>query len=278
MHCGQPIGTPKPTQAPSGGTAVGAAYQQDARKKKTIAAVIGIFAAILGIFLGLKAAGVLGANTTKDPGTLQARGATSGPVLVKEAAPTPPVLEKGAEKKVMPKDVEDWLKHLEKCEAMKVEITLRQQAELMKFQQMLSVLGPDMNALNPYDNEDSQSPDKITGGKFADLRPDWEKLIQYFNSYPPPEECRPIADDFGRALSEIPGMTSDVIDVLNTVGQDPSAALQKVNKLKGKSYGDIDRYFNRADQRLKAICEKYDTSKWFNVKGDVIEGGSLGKF
>ena len=89
--------------------------------------------------------------------------------------------------------------------------------------------------------------------------------------------ARPIADDFNQALGEIPGMMGDIGDILNTADSDPTSALQKMRKLQSSSYGDIDRYFLRCDQKVGAICEKYNKHKWFNIKADVAGGGLLGK-
>lgn len=248
------------------------------RQKKFLGVAVGV-CAVVAIILGLGATGVLKLwGPEQSSKTLAARGAPPNNVLRAQAAPPAAVTKE--EVPVMPDDVRKWLEHLEKCEAQKVEISLKQQAEMTKFGQMVSALGSGIGLMNPYDQTedgDVKSPDKVTQGKFLDLKPDWEKLIDYFHSFPPPAECVPIASDFDRSLSEIPGMTDDIADVLNTVQSDPSAALVKINTLKSKSYNDIDRYFARCDERVADICKKYQTRKWFNIKSDVSGAGSMVK-
>ena len=70
-------------------------------------------------------------------------------------------------------------------------------------------------------------------------------------------------------------MMGDMGDILNQVSVDPAIAMQNIQKMKNGSYGDIDRYFARADVKLGAICAKYNKTKWFNIKQDV-DGGVLG--
>ena len=182
----------------------------------------------------------------------------------------------------MPKDVEDWLKHLEKCEREKVTISGDQMAEALVLMQKMQALGAGMGLMDPYDQSQDGHEDKDPGtyakGKVMDFRPRWQGLVDYFNSYPPPEECKPLASDFNRALSEVPGMMGDIGDILNSVSNDPSAALQQMNKFKGGSYGDIDRYFARADVKLSDICKRYEHNKWFNIKADVQGGSPLTMF
>lgn len=243
-----------------------------------IATALGVVAAVVGVLLGLRAVGLLGVATEAPKrNVLPASGGVAPGLLAKTGAPGGAVLPKVGElPPSMPPELYAWLKHLEKVEAMKIELSLRQQAEMMKFQQMLSVLGAGMGMLNPYESDD-KSPDQITTGKFQDLKPEWERLIAFFNSVPPPPEAQPLAADYNRALGEIPGMTSDVVEILNSVTSDPTGALQRIGSLKAKSYGDIDRYFLRADERLSGITAKYGVPKWFNIKADASVGGSMGK-
>jgi len=182
----------------------------------------------------------------------------------------------------MPADVEEWLKHLEKCEREKVVISGDQMAEAMVLMTKMQALGAGMGLMDPYDQsqggDDDKDPQTYAKGKVMDFRPRWEQLIAFFNSKVPPEECKPLAADFNRALGEIPGMMGDVGDILNAVTTDPNSALQQAQKLKGGSYADIDRYFGRADVKLTEICKKYEHNKWFNIKTDVQGGSPIGMF
>ena len=84
-----------------------------------------------------------------------------------------------------------------------------------------------MGLLNGED-EDS-APSDTAKQSFDDLRPEWNQLIADFRSYPPPAECRPIADDYNRALSEIPGINADLAQILSGASQDPAAGTFRVS-------------------------------------------------
>ena len=239
-------------------------------------------AALLAAFFGLRAAGLLrlGAGAPK-PG-LQVRADGPRPALQLPAQSAPAPLAVGAERKQMPADVEEWLKHLQRCEEEKVTISGDQMAEAMVLAQKMQALGAGMGMMDPYEQSQGGDEDKDPGtyakGKVMDFRPRWDALLTFFNSKRPPDECKPLAADFNQALSEVPGMMGDIGDILNAASSDPSAALQGIQKFKGGSYGEIDRYFARADQKLGAICSKYEKAKWFNIKADVQGGSPLGMF
>ena len=274
-----------PATPPSGGAANHNPFAPDAaaaRRRQTVAWIIGIIVCLVAAWVGLTAAGVLKLNRSTPPsGTLQARGDVPNTVLEKPAVTPGPVLEKTAERPEMPADVEAWLKHLQETERRKVELTGDQTAEVTVFMQKNSVLGAGMGLMDPYDQSEGSAGDKepssYTKGKILDLRPQWEDLITFFNSVPPPEECRPIADDYNRALNEIPGMMGDLGEMLNGVANDPQKALEQAKKMQNGSYSGIDRYFARTDQKLGDICSKYQKTKWFNIATDVAAGGMLSK-
>ena len=253
-----------------------------ARRRQTVAWILGSVLCIVAAWIGLSAAGVLKmSRSTPANGALEARGVVPNTVLEKPATAPTPVLEKTAERPEMPADVEAWLKHLQETERRKVELSGNQTAELTVFMQKSSVLGAGMGLMDPYDQSEGANGDKepssYTKGKILDLRPQWDELITFFNSVPPPQECRPLADDYSRALDEIPGMMGDLGEMLNGVANDPQKALEQAKKMQNGSYSGIDRYFARTDQKLGEICSKYQKAKWFNIASDVAAGGMLSK-
>jgi len=260
-----------------------------AQKKKQTQAVIigGVLAIIAAAIFGLFASGALRFGATNPQGdALQAKGTPPDPgALQLKATPPDPSLQKTATAPPapaeMPIDVYNWLKHLEECERRKIEISGDQAAEVTVFIQKNSVLGAGMGLMNPYDQSESGDGDKppaeYTKGKILDLRPRWDDLIQFFYSYPPPAECQPLANDFGQAVNEIPGMMSDLGAILNDLSGNPDKALQSLTKMQNASYDGVDRYFARADEKLSQICTKYNQHKWFNIASDVGSSGILGK-
>ncbi len=280
----RPQAAKAPRPAPAGAATTGAvAANFDAqRRRNTIATVVGGLAALAVLVFGLNAMGLLKLGAGAPKPALQVKGGTPPPSLQLPAKAAPAPLTVGAERKQMPADVLEWLKHLERCEKEKVTISGDQMAEAMVLMQKMQALGAGMGLMDPYDQSQDGDGDKDPGtyakGKVMDFRPRWQGLLDFFNSKPPPEECRPLASDFNQALGEVPGMMGDIGDILNAAANDPSAALQGIQKFKGGSYGEIDRFFARADVKLGEICRKYETSKWFNIKADVQGGSPLSAF
>ena len=288
--CGQAL-APAPRVDPQSVAASGVASLQndfDAQRRRAmvIGGIVALIALVAALVFGMRAFNGLSAHggTPQDP-LLTKNAQAPKPILQANANQGPPVLnrdDRRPEQVKMPQDVFDWLKHLERCEAMKVSISGDQAAEVSVWMQKFGVLGAGMGLMDPYDQsserEGDEEPSGYAKGKINNLRPRWEELIAFFRSVPPPAECRPIANDFDRAISEIPGMMGDLGDILNSAAEDPQSALQKVKKIQNSSYGDIDIYFGRCDQKVSQICNKYNTHKWFNIKTDVLAGGMMGKF
>lgn len=294
MYCGQQMQAPAP-QAPlrtvtlppgqvptaAGAGSMSQAYDQQQRTKRIAGAVIVALALIVALAVGLRASGLLGLSSGKNANVLDVQHGSNHKLLAQVGGNGGPVLNATAENVEMPADVYDWLKHLEKCEDMKIEISGDQAAEVTTLLQKMQTLGAGMGMMDPYDqssdNDGDKEPSGYAKGKILDLRPRWQGLITFFLSKAPPEECRPLADDYYRAVNEIPGKMGDLGDILNAAASDPQEALKRVEKMKNSSNSGIDRYFNRADEKLGGICSKYKKSKWFNIKADVLPGGVFGK-
>jgi hypothetical protein len=260
------------------------AYEEQRKRNLIIGSVLGALALLFAVIMGLRAAGILGANANR-PGEkmLRAQGSLPGQVLMAPGNRGARVMQATAEKPRdlrMPQDVYDWLKHLEKCEGIKNQIIGDQYTEMQVFQQKLSALGAGIGLMDPYEqskeNGGDEAPGSYTAGKVKDLRPRWQELIEFFHSKRPPAECQPIADDFDNGLNEIGGELGDITDLLNGADVDPQAMLQSAKKMQNKSY-DIDRYLMKCDKGVGAICNKYNVNKWFNINPDPMAGGVTGK-
>lgn len=47
--------------------------------------------------------------------------------------------------------------------------------------------------------------------------------------------------------------------------------MEKMHDLQRRSYDSVDKPFAEADGKVQAICDKYNTPKWFNI-GDAGQG------
>lgn len=261
-----------------------AQYAAQQKRQRTWLAVGGATAIVAALFVGLMAAGALkfGAQAPSEK-TLQAKGAAPDPgLLAKEGKAPDNSLQKTAQApSEMPEDVLAYLKHIEECERRKADIVGDQLAEATVLLQQNQALGAGMGLMDPYDQSQESAEDKppseYTRGKVLDFRPRWTELYDFFASVRPPQECQDLAEDYGKAMGEIPGQMGDLADAMNQLTGNPTEALQSLQKLKGKSYEGIDRYFARSDEQVGRICAKYNKPKWFNVKTDVGSGGLLGK-
>ncbi len=234
------------------------------RNNNALIAAIAVILALLVLFLLWLLSGQK---------VLQVQGAgPAAPLQVKATAP---------EKAKMPQDVWDYLEHVRKIEQAKNELSLKQEADMKTFELMLNTLGPGIGEMDPYDQSGqntpdgqapSQEPSAVTKGKFEDLRPKWEALVTDFESVKPPAECQPLHDAYFSALNEIPGMITDLEDLLNQVSTDPQAALVKAQGLQSKSFKTIDKNFIESDGQVQSLCDKYELKKWFNIgdKGGVF--------
>ncbi len=272
----------QPQAVPAGqGPAPAFPTAKTSSKKTTWIAIGTALAMILALFFGLNATGLLqfGAKNPKID-SLRAQGSMPKQDLLRaEGSSSPPVLSQSAQRVEMPADVRRWLEHLEAIEKRKNDLSMKQLSQMAVLMQQMKVLGGGMGLWNEEEVGfgGDTGPSETTKTSFDALRPEWNQLIQDFHNYPPPAECKPIADDYARAINEIPGMNSDLADILAGVSTDPAASLERVMKIQNTSSGVIDRYLGTTDSKVGDICRKYETRKWFDIKTDV-GGGLLGKF
>lgn len=210
--------------------------------------------------------------------------AASGPSsLGQQASPPPPALPQNAEAPVtMPDDIYRWLLHLEETERRQRELVADQAAAVMVAQQQISGVGSigtyegllegDIDrATNDFDQHEAR--DLTTS-----MEKEWQALQQFFDSYPPPSECRPIATNYDSAMGETSGMMLELADVLGSLGDISQIqnALATAMKMKDQSKTRIDPARKESDRLVGDICLKYNTRKWFDIPGDIAPGGFLG--
>lgn len=292
MHCGQMLASGGPRPAPQ--TMAGMppqpyaqpsyAIAPDVRKRNTWMAV-GVSAVILLLlFVGLKASGVLNVGSkAPDNAVLNARGA--GPddsLLQSRGNDGNPSLQ--ASRVTMPDDIRNWLEHLARIEKKKQALTGKQLEQARELQGQLQGAS---GLTTPEDVEKMSDPDynsfptiEKAAAMIHELQPDWIALQKEFESVKPPAECKPIADRYDSGFD---GMIDTFASIEKLVsGVDLTSQNQMKNQVsKARSVGrdsrlDVDGSFEKTDDMVQAICDKYQTRKWFKIDAHGGSGGLLG--
>lgn len=235
--------------------------------------------------------GGLGLGAQDDPNNaLGAQGEGDyGSALSAQGDFQPPVaLPSQGERVRMPQDVYDWLCHLQRIEAKKEHILSGQSTRSRRMPDSFPKPGR-----IPDNFDDPDAPNSITGmavdSSFLDgirqridaLSEDWKQLTREFNSYPPPAECRAMAQDYDQAIREIGAQIQDVASMFDSAMSDPFGAIAKLETMKGFSESTIDDPLDQVDAAVGDICQKYETRKWFKISShrgspSMLGGSGLG--
>jgi hypothetical protein len=189
----------------------------------------------------------------------------------------PPVLQNTAEKITMPKDVEDWLKWLEKIEKEKQALTAKEQTQLTTLMATLqgasglTVQG--VKDLTDPDNPSNNAPAMDDAQKITkEMIEAWAKLKRRFDSYPPPTECAATGAAYDGGLQGMADNAQKIEDLMSGIagmpepGQaDADSAIGTVKDVGQNHPHDVDAEFTSTDQLVQAICDKYETRKWFSI-------------
>ncbi len=306
MHCGAMLssGTVSSRQATSSGgftappsaVAAGSPFSagsisSQVRKRNTWLAVAISLAVILGLFFGLKAFGVLrfgskvpegkaleATGQTPNLNDLEARGSGTGAILESRGSGTPPTLE--STHRTMPDNVRNWLNHLQECENQKRALGKKQEEEVSDMIGDLKGAG----GLSVEDVQAWSDPDSTTlpviekvAGICRELQPAWIDLKTHFDSYPPPPECRSIADAYDQGLADIPQKMQQLDQIVTgmtstTTQQTAQGARDSAREVGRENRKSIDEPFSQTDRLVQKICDQYQTRKWFSI--DAHGGGS----
>ena len=264
---------------PQGG---GAAAIPLPQKKSKLPWIIG--AALLLLLLG---SGFLLMNmlkkTSQNPDKmLQKNGNVPGPMLKKTGDEKPFLAKTGENPPLPPEPDLRWLYHLEKIEQRRGVLAKKGLSKFMVMAQP-GQFGTDLKGLeslatgDPDANMPDTAPDMISK-ESEQSKKEWADLRKDFDSFPPPPDCVSIADPYGHAMDETRAMMTDVMDAIAISKEDPQKALQSLYAMQNKSKS-IDQYGNTADERVQALCSKYNKRKWFSVNSDFGNSsifGSLG--
>jgi len=232
------------------------------------------------------------------PPILQEPGQAPAPILQTPADAPPPILEAPAKapapvlgdtaKNVtMPKDIEDWLKWLEKIEKEKQLLTAKEQTQLMTMIASLqgaSGLTPaGVQSLADPDNTSNTAPAMDDAQRVArEMVKAWAALKRKFDTYPPPPECVPIGTAYDNGLGGMVDNGQKLSDLLGGIAAKPEPNQDDANEAIGSAKGvgrdhphDVDTELKATDQLVQDICDKYNTHKWFSIDA---HGGSGGMF
>ena len=273
MHCGQRFAPSAPVTAPqvSQGAAPAFPNPQASSKKTTWIAFGTALAMVLALLFGLRATGLLQLGA-KNPQieALKAEGQNPQmPLLRAEGSQPPPALSQGAQRIEMPAEIRRWLEHLEKSNEMRVEVTTKQLAEAL----------PGLAGRPPsFEDGDEENPATKSAQEADQQAGDASALISFFNSVPPPTECIPIANKFSYALNQTVAYIQDIAEATRKAIQSPenqTQALTDLIKMYQRNKKDIDIPCREADSLVEALCDKYQTRKWFSLNDNIGLPGGL---
>ena len=242
-----------------------------------------IAAAILLVLIG---SGFLVLNMLKKTGregnALKANGVMPGGFMKKTGNEAPFLSKTGDVPPAVKEPDLRWLYHLEKIEQRRGELSKKELSKFMvlaQTSQFNAASAEDLTkfAANSEGDFPSTATDKIDADSAA-AKKEWAQLRADFDSFPPPPDCVTIAEPYGHALDETRAMMTDVMDALAVSKEDPQKALQSLYGMQNKSKS-IDNYGNTSDERVQALCSKYNKRKWFSVNSDFGNSsifGSLG--
>lgn len=295
MHCGQPlVVVPAPQAAapgpmpPYGASAVPlGAFDAQRKRNAMIATAAGLAALAAAGLLGARALGLIHLGGSLPGDALRLNAATGPPVLQKPASEGPPVLQAAAVG--MPKDVEDWLKHLQETERRKRILTQRQTTELMGLKSVME-LGVSSAAQVQQLSDPDQIMDKMPDQQalrntIDDEKPAWYRLNDYFLSVPAPVECQTIQQNYSVGLCQIGDTMEDIAKIVDSINpasanlnNDVKAGTKDAYQIQQTHRETVDDSFKKALFGVDEVCKKYNRNRWFDI--DVSGGGSgiLGDF
>ncbi|MCW5936972.1 MAG: hypothetical protein KIT11_06680 [Fimbriimonadaceae bacterium] len=239
---------------------------------------IGLGMLVLAIVLGVGLSGILFKGQGVSGPATQAGEVPVAPVTQATAEPQPALQASQEVPPEMPQAILDWLKHLERIEKKRKDMSTEQMAGLLTNLAMLSGVGGTPGVMDGLLNNDPDALDKSPAEDIAQQagvkRAEWNTLIDDFDSLPPPPECVPIRNAYAQALGETKTMVVEVLDAISQAGSDPDQAVKSLMKMRGTSSNRVDVSGRQTDDLVQEICDKYRKRKWFSIAGDI--GGGMG--
>lgn len=216
-------------------------------------------------------------NKVAEPLT-QAKAEAPAPLTRVESRPAAPLTQNTAPAaKVMPEAIRRYLLHVEETEKRRRDLALKHLG-IAKVKLTELSAGGTMDALKSILGDEDAPAEPSTREKLAidmsGMKGEWRDVRDYFRQVPPPAECNVLASRYDQALSEMGAQILDLINILETAGQDPASAISTLEGMKGASE-TIDKASKEANGQVQEICANYDTKPWFEIASDF---GSSGLF
>ncbi len=279
LRCGRPIATTLASASPPVGS-------PPRNRLKWLALGLGLLTLIgLGFVLGIQSGLLTQAWVKKPsgPSVLEAEAPKpSGPSVLEAEAPKPAgpsVLEAEAPKQTPPPPhVIDWLEHLRRTEEER-QRKERNITPLLSMAVQVIVLraqvaqGAAEGDLDKAEANYEREREKLRQ-RYQQRRREWEELLKFFQSKPPPPECRVLADTYYAGLrhyiTTITQIEEDLIE----------GDLGGLTGLLGSAQPELNARFARADEELTKVCQQYGIRKYFSIGSqspDLIRslGGGL---
>lgn len=244
---------------------------RDQNRKSLLWLLGGVGALIVVVAFGV-GAGWLKLFGAAAPAATQVKSTPPQVVMQDTVEPPAPVLHDTDLK--MPKDIHDWLMHLERIERERKRLATAQMAHLSVVMTKLSLKGATdiLKSLNEDPEADPVTPSDSLVKDTEAKREEWAKLQENFASLAPPRECQAAATAYHKTLDQTSAMMIEVLDLVAGSQENPEKAIEALTNMQGTSAERIDVSGKLTDEEVAAICAKYNTRKWFSIQEDFGSG------
>ncbi len=253
--CGQPL-APTPTVAPSASPVSMA--QSPNSNKRWLWVGLGVMALIaLAFVLGTQSGFFARAQVKPEeaPSILQAEAPPQAPSIL-QAEPPPPapsILQGEApQPKQVPQHVLDWLEHLKRIEQ-------KRQAMERNFNPAVDMLKDALAMRYSLEEDEQQQRMQNLEQGYERYRQDWAGLMREYQSVPPPQECKALADTYYVALGNYIRFMMQIEQSLET--QDLNTLLN----MRGSAQAEVDQKLSDADVELARLCQEMGIRKSFRI-------------
>lgn len=225
-----------------------------------------------GAIVGLLAIGGLMAVLFAT-GILQLRGNAPQAAITQQGSAPPPITAKGP--KQMPDDVRAWLEHLERIEKKRVALAQKQVSAALVQVQIAGIAGlSDLSKALQEEESEIQTAPTLDRAQMsvAEVRKLWSELAEEYSKHQPPSGCQEISVNYDQTLRETGAHAGDIFELTSTAESNPQV-IDQLLEIFSSHRNSIDEPATRTDKGVQAICDAYDTRKWFTITRDP--GGAM---